>query len=216
MAVGAENVVPAHALRAVRPVVSVALQHRSQRCDAAAQPGAAAVVFKSDHDAAAALRSETKGEIAYHPIRRALGGQVDDPGVFAHLPVGGAVSGAEQLVSAADAQKRLAVFGRRADVRGPAGAEIRQEHRLLKILTSADKKQVVGRQIVPYAQRELGDLKADAPPFQPAAHAQDIAPVSVEIQHIRVQMTDLQLHHSQNRPFPARTDSLSRTVSMEV
>ena len=65
-------------------------------------------------------------------------------------------------------------------------------------------------------QQELPHFRLHAAPFQPLFHARDVAPVAVKIEHVRVQMADVQFHYSQNLPPPASADSLSRTVSMDV
>ena len=94
--------------------------------------------------------------------------------------------------------------------------QILQQHLLLKVLPAADKEKVRPGEIVFCAERQLRDGAADAAPFQPLFHARDVAPVAVEIEHVRIQMADVQFHYSQNLPPPASADSLSRTVSMDV
>ena len=97
---------------------------------------------------------------------------------------------------------------------------LRQAELDAKVIVSESETIQLARQksneIVRRAERQLRNGAADAAPFQPLFHARDVAPVAVKIEHVRVQMADVQFHYSQNLPPPASADSLSRTVSMDV
>ncbi len=216
VAVGAEHVFVPHALRAVLAVVAVAAQHRAERRERSAEARAPAVVFKPDNDAAAGRFTEPVGIIADEPVIGAFGRKVQNAGIVAPLPGGRSVAVAQKLIPAADAEKRFPVLRRGTDVLRAPGAEIRKKHGLFKVLPAADEEKVIPGEIVFCAERQLRDGAADAAPFQPLFHARDVAPVAVKIEHVRVQMADVQFHYSQNLPPPASADSLSRTVSMDV
>ena len=216
MAVGAVHVFVPHALRAVLAVVAVTAQHRAERRERSAQARAPAVVFKPDDDAAAGLFAEPVGIVADEPLVGAFGRKVQNAGIVAPLSGRRAVAVAQKLIPAADAEKRFPVLRRGADVLRAPGAEIGEKHGLFKVLPAADEKEIVPGEIVRRAERQLRNGAADAAPFQPLFHARDVAPVAVKIEHVRVQMADVQFHYSQNLPPPASADSLSRTVSMDV
>ena len=171
MAVRAEHVVVAHALKTVLTVVAAAGEHLAERRHAAAEVGLAAVVFKADDRAAAGLRQTLEKEVADHALLRTDGVIIDRADEIALLAVPRAVVAAEHLVAAADGQKRLAVGNGGLDLVALSGFQVGQKHLLLKVLTAADEKQVELREIRLLADRDLRHLGADAAPLQTAAHA---------------------------------------------
>ena len=218
MAVRAEDVLIAHALKAVLPVVAAADEHLAERRHAAAEVGLAAVVFKADDRTAAGLRQALEERVADHAFLRSDGIIVDRTDEVALLAVPRAVVAAEHLVAAADGQKRLAVGDGSLDLAAFSGFQVGQEHLLLKVLTAADEKQVKLREIRLLADRDLRHLGADAAPLQAAAHTENVAPVAIEVQKVRVQVADAQglLAHSQNSFPPSCFCSRPRRSSMDV
>ena len=218
MAVRAEDVLIAHALKAVLPVVAAADEHLAERRHAAAEVGLAAVVFKADDRTAAGLRQALEERVADHALLRSDGIIVDRADEVALLAVPRAVVAAEHLVAAADGQKRFAVGNGSLDLAALSGFQVGQEHLLLKVLTAADEKQVKLCKIRPLADRDLRHLGFDAAPLQTAAHTENIAPVAVEVQKVRVKMADTQnlFAHSQNSFPPSCFCSRPRRSSMAV
>ena len=176
------------------------------------------MVFKADDRAAAGLRQTFKEEVADHALLRTNGVIIDRADEIALLAVPRAVVAAEHLVAAADGQKRLAVSDGGLDLVALSGFQVGQKHLLLKVLTAADEKQVELREIRLLADRDLRHLGADAAPLQTAAHAENVAPVAVEVQKVRVQVADAQglLAHSQNSFPPSCFCSRPRRSSMDV
>ena len=113
-------------------------------------------------------------------------------------------------------QGQVNALRRGADVLRAPGAEIGEKHGLFKVLPAADEKKIVFRSFQLLPDGDLVDVHINAPPGKALAHTQNVAPVAVKIEHVRVQMADVQFHYSQNLPPPASADSLSRTVSMDV
>ena len=218
MAVCAEDVLIAHALKAVLPVVATADEHLTERRHAASEVGLAAVVFKADDRTAAGLRQALEERVADHALLRSDGIIVDRADEIALLAIPRAVVAAEHLVAAADGQKRFAVGNGSLDLAALSGAQIGQEHLLLKVLTAADEKQVKLCEIRLLADCDLRHLGVDAAPLQTAAHAENIAPVAVEVQKVRVKMADTQglFAHSQNSFPPSCFCSRPRRSSMAV
>ena len=176
------------------------------------------MVFKADDRAAAGLRQAFKEEVADHALLRTNGVIIDRADEITLLAVPRAVVAAEHLVAAADGQKRLAVGDGSLDLAAFSGFQVGQEHLLLKVLTAADEKQVKLREICLLADRDLRHLGADAAPLQAAAHAENVAPVAIEVQKVRVQVADAQglLAHSQNSFPPSCFCSRPRRSSMDV
>ena len=218
VAVRAEDVLIAHALKAVLPVVAAAGEHLAERRHAAAEVGLAAVVFKADNQTAAGLRQALEERVADHALLRPDGVIVDRADEITLLAVPRAVVAAEHLIAAADGQKRLAVGNGSLDLAALSGAQIGQEHLLLKVLTAADEKQIKLCEICLLADRDPRHLGVDAAPLEAAAQTQEVAPVAVEVQKIRVQMADAQglFAHSQNSFPPSCFCSRPRRSSMAV
>ena len=176
------------------------------------------MVFKADDCAATGLRQTFKKEVADHALFRTDGVIIDRADEITLLAVPRAVVAAEHLVAAADGQKRLAVGDGSLDLAAFSGFQVGQEHLLLKVLTAADEKHVKLREIRLLADRDLRHLGADAAPLQAAAHTENVAPVAVEVQKVRVQVADAQglLAHSQNSFPPSCFCSRPRRSSMDV
>ena len=110
------------------------------------------------------------------------------------VAVPGLVILAEHLVAAADREEHLFVLDRGADLAPLAGGKVAQQHLLLKILPAADEKDIVLCDIQRLADRALLDIDPDAAVLEAALHGDDIAPVAVQVEDIRVQMADIQFH----------------------
>jgi hypothetical protein len=99
---------------------------------------------------------------------------------------------AEQLIAAADRKERAAVFY--VIVQIPADLLKTGAYDLLfPVGTSAQKDNISGSKIRMIIQAAFYNLCGDSAPFTPHAHALNVAPVSIEIQEIWVEMYDIQL-----------------------
>ena len=78
--------------------------------------------------------------------------------------------------------------------KGDAG-EILEQHALLKVLAAANEKQVVFGRLQLIANGHALYIAVNAPPFQALFEARDIAPVTVKVQNIGIEMANIQFHN---------------------
>ncbi len=216
VAVAAEDVFEMHAFGAVLAVVAVAHLDPGQCLDAFSEPGFPAVVFKSDQRALAAVRlPETVDGIADHPLLRPDGIQVQRAHKVTAHTLPGLIILSQHLISAADGQNTDAVLDGRAEGFRLPGTQIGQKHLLLKVLSAADQQQVAACEVELFADPHPLNGRVDASPGKAPAHAEDIAGITVQIQDVGIEMTDIQFHsvsvlpaYSQNSAPPQR-----RTIS---
>ncbi len=114
------------------------------------------------------------------------------------LAVEAAVAAAEQLVAAADGERRRAAGDRLAESRSLPGEIVRHEE-LLAILPAADVVEVVvaGHDRIAHSQRRDLEL-VTSPAGAPREHG-DVAAVGVDVEVVRVEVAD------PNRRHPARS-----------
>ena len=77
-----------------------------------------------------------------------------------------------------------------------APVQVLQQHLLFKVLPAADEDEIIARETFRRADGHFGDLRAEAAPAESLRQAADVAPVAVEIQYIRIKMTDFQVHNT--------------------
>ena len=194
MAVRAEDVFPVRALGLVLAVVAEAGEHRAQRLEPRSEHRAAAVVFKADDHAAARAVGAAELVVADHALLRADRAEIEQPDEVAALPVEGLVVVAHHLIAAADRQEDDAVVRRGADLVGAAAVEVLEQDLLLEVLAAADEHEVKAGKGFPRAEGQARDGGAEPAPDEALLQAHDVAAVAVEVQHVGVQMADLQFH----------------------
>ena len=99
---------------------------------------------------------------------------------------------AEQLIAAADRKERAAVFYVIAQIPSDL-LKTGAYDLLLPIGTSAQKDNIRGDQREMIVQIALRDLCVDSAPLTAHTHALNIAPVSIEVEEVGVEVYDIQL-----------------------
>ena len=97
----------------------------------------------------------------------------------------------QHLVSAADGQHRNPIFNCSLQFGCFSAIEILQQDFLLKILTAANEDEVILGSIQHFSDRHTFGHDVDAAPVQALFHTENIATVTIEVQNIRVEVTDL-------------------------
>ena len=103
-----------------------------------------------------------------------------------------AVEPAEQLVAAADGEKRRPGGGRFGERAGLAG-EIGRDERLLAILPAADVEEVDGRRHR-LAEPDRLQLEIDPAGPRPGLEHGDVPAIGVDVEVLRVEVADAELH----------------------
>ena len=152
------------------------------------------MVLKAHHHAAPGAVLAPEAVVADHPLHSPHGVQIQSADKVAALAVIGLVIAAQHLVAAADGEEGDAIFNGGFDLPVLAPVQIGQQHLLLEILAAADEHQVEAGQGGTAPDGQPGDAGLNAPPLQPPGHTYHIAPVAIEVQHIRVHMADFQFH----------------------
>ena len=196
MAVGAEGVAIPHPLGFVLTVVSVSFQYFSQRANAAPQPGTAAVVFKPDNRAAAGHLPETESIVPDHPLLPPDRVEINCSQKLAFLTFCCLIIMSHHLIAAADTQKCPSVFQRRPYIRAFLCAQILQQYLLIEILSSANEEKVISSQAIWVPQFYIVYSASDSAPFQPLLQAEDVTSVSIQVEHVRIEVADFQFHFS--------------------
>ena len=93
---------------------------------------------------------------------------------------------AQHLISATDAQERLVSLNGFNDLFILAVLQVRQQSFLFEVLSATDEEQIKVLQVDIRSDRHLCHLTADTTPFQAFLQADDIAPVTIQIQDIRI------------------------------
>ena len=118
----------------------------------------------------------------------------------------------EELITATDGEHGGPLADALLDCVSLRG-QIRRHERLFAILAAADVEQIVlpGRELV--AERDRRHLELVASERSAPAQHRDVAAVGVDVQVVRIQMTDPDLHffshHRSTRPRSARPASRS-------
>ena len=143
-------------------------------------------------------------------------GKRPDPGQLDAVAV--AVVAAEQLVAAADGEHGGAARDRLVHGVGLRG-EVDRDERLLAVLAAADVEQVVRARPQRVAHRDRLDVElVPAPRRAPREHG-DVAAVGVDVQVVRVEVPDADLHAAllPVRPHVRRRSPISlRSASIAV
>ena len=133
--------------------------------------------------------------ISDHSILLAHGVEIQRAQKVALLSVPGFVVAAQNLIAAANGQKYLFIFDGSLDLRRFFAGEILEQHALLKVLAAANEKQVVFGRLQLIANGHALYITVNAPPFQTLFEARDIAPVTVKVQNIGIEMANIQFHN---------------------
>jgi hypothetical protein len=108
------------------------------------------------------------------------------------------VEAAEQLVAAADGEKRRAA-GHRFGQCGPLRSDVGRDQRLLAVLPAAYVVQVDLPSVHVLANPDVRDLELVASPRRPLPQHGDVAAVGVDVQVVRVEMPDADLHAARSQ-----------------
>ena len=199
------------------------MEVRSDRTpDAAALPAALAVVAESGDDAAKWLRARIQArpssvileareraahaglelaleqDVADHArvARDCVEGEEADPGEVGTMGV--TVGAPEELVPAADREQRGASGNGLAHAVGLCN-EVKRDERLLAVLAAADVEKVVLARMERLSDGNGAHLElVPAPRRAPRQHC-DVAAVRVDVQVVRVQMPDDDLHAARSQ-----------------
>lgn len=194
MAVGTEDILVMCALSLIFSVVAEADLYLRKGRHGAAEPGFAAVIFKADHGTAAAIRHAAEDGVADHTGLGADGIEIQSADKIAADPIVGLIVLSKHLIAAADGEDGETILNGRPDFTVLAALQIRQKYFLLEILTSADKQEIKIAQMQDVTDHDTGNLRVNAAPLQTLLHADDVSAVSVQVQYVRIEMTDSQFH----------------------
>jgi hypothetical protein len=110
-----------------------------------------------------------------------------------------AVEMAEELIAAADGERGRPVIDRLAKALA-SSRQVRSDERLLAILAAADVEEVVLARDERITERHGPHLELDPSPRRPLSEDRDVAPVGVDVQVLRVEMPQNDLHGATVRP----------------
>ena len=181
MAVGTEDVLVMCALSLIFSVVAEADLYLRKGRYGTAEPGFAAVVFKADHDTAAAIRHATEDGVADHTGLGADGIEIQSADKIAADPVVGLIVLSKHLIAAADGEDGETILNGRPDFTVLAALQIRQKYLLLEILPTADKQEIKIAQMQDITDHDTSNFRVNSTPFQALLHADNVSAVPVEI-----------------------------------
>jgi hypothetical protein len=123
----------------------------------------------------------------------------------------------EQLVAAADGEDRRTALRGRADPVA-LGREARSDQRLLPVLAAADVEEVVLARHDRIVRPDRADIELEPAPGRSPRQDGDVAAVGVDVQVVRVQMADDDLHPraSQYGRTCPRSPTIRRSASIAV
>ena len=176
------------------------------------------MVLKTNDYRAAGSGQQTESQIADHSVMGSDGIKINGAQIFTVPAVRSLIRMPQQLIAPADTQERNPILNGRFPVFLFLSAVFQQQG-LLKVLSAADKEEIISGKIHGITDVFLIYNAVDPSPFQTFPQAEDIAPVPIQIQNIRIQVTYFQLHDfssSQNLPLPERAARRSRISSMAV
>ena len=191
-----------------------------ERLHPLAQPGTPRVVFEAHHLGCAVDGIRSEDHVADEAPLARLGEQRQGTEEVHARAVGAHVVLAEQLVSPAYGQDRhVSLDGLAQASRLRAGApdaEIVHEGVLVEVLAAAYEKEVELGKIGVLAGAQPHDLALDATPRATPLQRDGVAPVSVEVQDVRIEMADFDVHvqPSQNPARPSLRCAAPRKASM--
>ena len=159
------------------------------------------MIFKADYDRSTALRKCLKHVVADHTLFGANGMNVDRAGEVKLDSIPGLIILTKHLIASADCQEDLFIFHGCADLCCFSGSQVFQKDFLFKVLTSADEEDIITVCIQRLSDRAAFYIDLDSTILHTAFHCDDIAPVSIQIKDVRVEMTDIQFHNSLSSLF---------------
>lgn len=121
---------------------------------------------------------------------------VDRAGKIELDTIPGLIILAKHLIASADCEEGLFIFHSRADLCCFSGPQVFQKDFLFKILTSANEEDIIAVCIQRFSDRAAFYIDLDSPILHTTFHCDDIAPVSIQIKDVRIEMTDIQFHNS--------------------
>ena len=158
------------------------------------------MVLKAHHLRRARQCAGREEQVADHALLCSLGVEGDGADEAALLPRVGEVVLAQQLVAAADGEHRGVVLDEAGELAGlgvcPSCPEVVEQGALVEVLAAADEEEVELGQVGMVSHAHAGDARLDAAPLAALLQGDGVAPVPVEVQHIRIQMTNAQFTHA--------------------
>src|SRR4051812_15992784 len=192
--VRADGTAEAAALEAGAAVVPEPVDHAAQRLGALVQVRAAGMVLEAgERLLETRLELALEQDVADHAPVAGNGLVREDAGARLLASVLVAVEAAEQLVAAADGEQGGAVVERRTERIGARG-EVGRDESLLAILAAADVEEIVVAGDERIAEPDRANLELVPAPSRPPREHGHVAAIGVDVQVVRVQVADDDLH----------------------
>ena len=127
------------------------------------------------------------------------------------------ITASEKLVAAADGEERRACLDGSTEI-GAARCQVGRDQRLLAVLAAADVDEVEGPRLERISGLDRGHLERVPAQRRPTREDGDVAAVGVDVEVVRVEMGDADLHavSSQNGRASPRATATERSSSIAV
>ena len=203
------------ALEAALPVVAEAGQNAAERLGARVQVRPSGVILEAGQRLPGPLALEEN--VSDHPPLAGDGVEREEAAARQLGAAAVAVEASEQLVSAADGEEGSAA-GHCVGQRRALGRDIRSDQRLLAILSAAHVIEIdlVCAHVV--ADADVRHFQVVAAPRRALPQDRDVAAVGVDVQVVRVEVPDADLHaaRSQYGRTNPRSETIRRSASIAV
>src|SRR5579859_233504 len=202
MQVGAKSIAIDASLRAILAVVAMSGEHSTKRLCAITQIGSPTMVLKADERAVPPAERHI-ADTARHALT-----PVDRPGVEDAQPrqfrsVSGTIEAGEQLVSSADGEHGHVPLHGGANVVTFHLAQVAGDLVLLFVLAAAYEEEIICGEIHPFAEIKTGDAQRDAAPGAPLLEGENVTPVAIYVELVRVEVTQRQRKLLRHRAAPS-------------
>ena len=154
-------------------------------------------------------------EVANHSFILTLCIKINCADIFKHFTVVSFIILAKHLVTAANCEHNLTHFNCTLNCFIFTFFQIFKQNILLKILTAADKKNIIIIGIKRFTHSDFIHLGGNTAKFHSFSQSDNITPITVEIKHIRIKVCYFN-HHSQKSLPPSLLAITGRIVIIEV
>ena len=186
-----------HTLCTIISIIAAALLNYGQRSDSLAEPGTAGMIleaYKNRFKSLSLKKFTLNNDISDYTSRFASGLEINNAKTIDPLAVLLLIIMSQQLIAAADSKHDLAVLYSIMNLLTLMIIEIIIEQILLIILSAAHEDDIIFASIVALPDRNRLDLAFNTTPDAAALQRYKIAPISIEIKQIRIEMTYSKLH----------------------